>query len=178
MNVDPVASLRIWAVELELGGRTYEVPALPAADWFPVISSMDLLQVLDLMPSSLSGEGPDLDEMLLSGKVTGEEMTDALTSVVEEVTGRPYHAALVLAVAARDRWPVVGGELARRGFRWDEMPIGAALDAVYLTLVERIKAEDIPRFHALLETPVASGRGRTVRPADRERAPFAGLNFR
>lgn len=169
MEVDPAASLRIWAVEVELGGRTFEVPALPAADWLPVLMSADPLQVLDLIRSSSEDGSADLDDMILSGQVGGEELIDAMTGAIEEVTGRPYTAALVLAVAAQDRWLVVSGNLARTGFRWDEMPIGAALDAIYLTLAERIKSEDLPRFHAMMERPLASRRG-AVRPADRERA--------
>jgi hypothetical protein len=164
MDVDPAASLRIWGVEIELGGRTFEVPALPAADWLPVLMTADPLRVIELIPSSPGDSS--VEDTILAGGVSTDDLVNAFTTAIEEVTGRPCYAAWVLAIAAQDRWSVVGGELARRGFRWDEQPIGAALDAIYVTIVERIKPDDLPRFYALMERPAAGA----VRPADRDRA--------
>lgn len=151
MNVDPSASMRVWAVEIELGGRTFDVPALPAADWFPVLAEGDPMRVLDMIESS--SDGPDLDDMILNGQVTGEEIIESLIEAIEEVAGRPFHTAVILAAFSSAQWANIGGELARRGFRWDVMSIGAALDALYLTIVERVKSDQLPRFHALLENP-------------------------
>jgi hypothetical protein len=172
MNVDPSASMRTWAVEVELGGRTFEVPALPAADWFPVLAEGDLLRVVDMIESTT--DGPDLDDMILAGQVTGEEITQVLTEVIEEVTGRPFHTAVILAAFSASQWPSIGGELARRGFRWDVMPIGAALDALYLTIVERVKPDQLPRFHALLEQPLPTG-GRSRKHRENALSDFEAM---
>lgn len=169
MDVDPSASMRMWAVEVEIGGRTFEVPALSAADWFPVLAQGDLLRVVDMIESTPNG--PDLDDMLLSGRVTGDEITEALTEVIEEVTGRPFHTAVMLAAFSASQWPSIGGEMARRGFRWDVMPIGAALDALYTTIVERVNPDQLPRFHALLEQPI-SARGRSRKQRERAMSDF------
>lgn len=145
MDVDPLASMRCWAIELELGGRTYEVPALSAVDWWPVLSSTDPLQVLDLVTSS------DLDERLLAGEVDYSEMAEACRDAVEEAAGRSLHAAVVLALVAEGNWPVVNGALVRRGFRWDQQPLGAALDAIYSVVTETLDKEPREKFLALLD---------------------------
>lgn len=151
MNVDPLASMRCWAIEIELGGRTYEVPALPAADWWPVLSAMDPHQILDMIPSTL-GDPDDLDAQLLDGRLAESELTPALIEAIEEVTGRSLHVVLVLTVVANSEWPAVGGALAREGFRWDRAPIGAALDAVYAIILDCLPEKDArEKFLKLLE---------------------------
>jgi hypothetical protein len=87
VEVDPLASMRCWAIQLELGGRTYEVPALPAVDWWPVLVSADLGQILDFVVST--PEDPfNLDDLLLDGAFTTAELIEVLTDALEEVAGR------------------------------------------------------------------------------------------
>ena len=149
MDVDPLASMRCWAIGIELGGREFEIPALPAVEWWPVIASGDLAQVLDFIASS--PDDPDnLDELLLAGEVSGEDLTEAANDAIEEVTGRSFHAAFVLAVVAKAQWGTVGGVLAQTGFRWDLQPIGAALDAIYEILTSRMDKDNLDKFLALL----------------------------
>lgn len=173
MKVDPIASLRCWAVEVELGGRTFDVPALPAADWFPVLAEVDLSRVIDMIESS--SDGKELDDLILSGHVTGEEIEQALIDLIEEVTGRPFHTAIMLAALSASQWPSIGGELARRGFRWDVMPIGAALDAIYTTIVERVPNDHLPRLHALLESPVPTPGRRGKKTSERALSDFEAM---
>lgn len=151
MDVDPAASMRIWAVEFELGGRTFEVPALPAADWLLMLMNGDLLDVLDM------GDLSAVDEMILGGEVTPEEVGKVLTSVIEQATGRSFHTSLILAQVAKMQWPIIGGELARRGMRFDQVSIGAALDAIYVTILDRLKPEAAEKFQALLDSEVSPG---------------------
>jgi hypothetical protein len=150
MNVDPLASMRCWAITLELGGREYEIPALPAVDWWPVLASGDLSRVLDFIPSS-PDDPANLDELLLSGTISAEELGQALTDTIEEAAGRSLHAAIVLTAVANAQWPVVGGTLAQTGFRWDEQPLGAALDAIYVIITSRLEDEPLKKFLALLD---------------------------
>lgn len=149
MDVDPAASLRIWAVEFDLGGRTFEVPALPAADWLPLLLEGDPLAVLDL------GDLGEIDEMILGEEITSEELGQAMTLVIEQATGRSFHAALVLAQVARLQWPVIGGDLARRGMCWDLVSIAAALDAIHVTILAFLKPEAAEKFQALLDNEVS-----------------------
>jgi hypothetical protein len=161
VDVDPIASMRCWAIEIELGGRTYEVPALPAVDWWPVLVSADLVQILDFIVSS-PGEEFDLDAMLLDGRLSGAELSTALTDAIEAAAGRSFHVAFVIATVATQAWLNVGGQLAQRGFRWDVQPLGAALDALYSIIMSSIeKKEDRGKLVRLLENEtLTTGRKR------------------
>lgn len=147
MDVDPAASMRCWAIDIEVGGHVFEVPPLPAADWFPVLTSGDPSLILDLLTS----RSEDLDELLLSGQISGADLNEALRDAVEEATGRQFHAAFVLATVAASQWPIVNGHLAQRGFRWDVMPIGAALDAIYALVVGNMEEGPRVKFLRLLD---------------------------
>lgn len=169
MEVDPLASMRLWAIEVQIGDVLLDIPALPAADWWPVLTSGDMSEFLDL---TVSRDGIDLDEMILTGEVSSEELNQAYREAIQEITGRPYQTALVLAAVARSQWPSIGGRMAERGFRWDVMPIGAALDAVYSIVMGSLpeKSEDGKRkpredFLALLDRPLPGQK----REVDRER---------
>jgi hypothetical protein len=163
VDVDPVASLRCWAIDVELGGRTFEVPALPAADWFPIVLAGDPVQVLDLLKSTPEDMG-QLDEAILAGDITVDEIQDALTDAVEQAAGRSLHAAMVLTVFASQNWSVVNGHLAERGFRWDVMPLGAALDAIYSATMALLKDEDSrTKFLRVLDTPLIGRSGKRDR---------------
>jgi hypothetical protein len=174
VDVDPMASMRCWAITVELGGREYEIPALPAVDWWPVIVDAQPTGVLDLLKSESPGQESDLDLMLLDGTVTGKELGQALTDAIEEVTGRSFHAAFVLATVAASQWPTVGGYLAQTGFRWDLQPIGAALDAIYAVVVSNLDKEPRDKFLALLENDALTQPGKKE-PSQRVVAEFEAM---
>lgn len=159
MDVDPVASMRCWPITIELGGREYEIPALPAVDWWLVLIEYNVLAVLDIVES-----GPEVDDLLLDGRISGEELTTALTDAIEAATGRSLHAGYVLATAAVSSWAIIGGSLAQRGFRWDVQPIGAALDAIYSLMVDGLEKDQLEKFLAVLdnESLTQPGKKRTV----------------
>lgn len=146
-------------IEVELGGQTYQVPALPAVDWWPIVLKLDLMAVLDLI------EDTSLDDAMISGEVDPEEIQTALVDALEAVAGRSLHALYVLAATAEQHWASVSGKLALAGFRWDVMPLGAALDAIYVTIVGAFqKQEDLDKFLAVLEneTLTTPGKKRAV----------------
>lgn len=166
MEVDPLASMRCWAIELELGGRTYEVPALPAVDWWPVLVSAEISRILDFIESS--PEDPfNLDDLLLEGAFTTAELTQALTDALEEAAGRSFHAAFVLATVATTQWAAINGAMVQGGFRWDEQPLGAALDAIYAVVTSRLNEDALKKFLALLDNEALTASGK---PTARQRA--------
>jgi hypothetical protein len=174
VDVDPLASMRCWAVEIELGGRVFEIPALPAVEWWPVLASGDVSQILDFIVSS--PDDPDnVDELILSGAVTGEELTQALTDAIEETAGRSLHAAFVLTIVASNQWAVVGGALAQTGFRWDEQPLGAALDAIYEILTSRMEKDNLDKFLALLDNEALTRGKPTARQRAKVRDEFESM---
>lgn len=164
MRVDPVASMRCWAIALEIGGREYEIPALPAADWWPILLSGGPGRVIDLIPSRMGGPD-DLDAQLLAGEVDGKELGSALTEAIEEATGRSVHVATVLAVIADDRWDIIGPAIAQAGFRWDQQPIGAALDLIYGIVTAGMNEENRGKFFQLLENESLTQPGRKREPS-------------
>jgi hypothetical protein len=152
-DVDPIASLNMWAVDVKLSGEVFEIPALPAATWFPILASGDLAGILDLI------KDPKLDDAIIDGVVQSEELSSALTDAVEAVSGRSWHVSLVLVTMAVSNWTIIGGELARRGFRWDAVPIGAALDALHLTIIEALTEDGRQRFQRLLDNTALTAAG-------------------
>lgn len=163
--------MRCWAITVELGGREFEIPALPAADWWPVVSDPDLSRILDIVSSS-----NDLDEMLLSGQITAEELGNTLMEAIEEATGRAFHAVLVITHVANRQWSAVGGEMARAGFRWDVQPIGAALDLAFRSILACIpdkEAQD--KFLGLLENEALTTGKVTTQGRERAMADFEAM---
>lgn len=173
MDVDPLASMRCWAVTVELGGREYDIPALPAADWWPVVVDVSPFGLVGLLKSN---ESADLDAMLLDGLVSTDDMTEALMDAISEVTGRTFHASFVLATVATMHWPVIGGILAQKGFRWDVMPIGAALDAIYAIVAGNLK-DDAARdkFDLLLDDDSKTQPGKRKTPSKRVMNEFEAM---
>ncbi len=154
--------MRCWAATTELGGRGFEAPALSAADWWPVLVGADLDAFLDMFVS-----GPDLDVMLLDGTITRADLSQAFTDAIEAATGRSFHASFVLATVATLQWPAIGGQLAREGFRWDERPIAAALDAIHSIVVNGLEDKKRDEFLALLENDTLTQPGKKRTPSKR-----------
>jgi hypothetical protein len=164
MDVDPLASMRCWAITVELGGREFDIPALPAVDWWPILVSGNFSEIVDILKST---DGADLDCMLLDGTVSGADLSEAITDAIEEATGRSAHASFVLATVATSAWSMVGGQMAREGFRWDVQPIGAALDAVYNIVVGSLEKENRAKFLTMLENETISQPGRKRTPSQK-----------
>lgn len=141
MTADPLASMGCWPVTVELGGREYEIPGLSAARWWQVL--VGDVDVTDLLPV---GANDAIDEQLLNGTLSSAEMTETLTAALEEVVGRPLKSALYLVALAMHQWEAVSGRLALAGFRWDVMPIAAALDAIYFMRMENADEESRAEF--------------------------------
>jgi len=160
--------MRCWPIAMELGGREFDIPALPAADWWPVIVDANIAGILDLIGSS-----PDVEDMLMDGRITADELAQVMRDVVEQVSGRSLHVAFVIASVATGSWPLIGGQLAQTGFRWDVQPIGAALDALYVILSASMKDDEArAKFDALLDNEALTGGKPSSRNKDKITAEF------
>jgi hypothetical protein len=144
VDIDPIASFRQWAIEVDLGGRVLRIPPTPAADWMPTLMTLDLWRVLDL------AEDFDVDELLIDGSVTVAEVSEALLKVVEAASGRTTWAAMALIHAATANWKVVGAEMMRFAPRFDEMSLGSALDMIYATLSRCMDDKSLKKFDIVL----------------------------
>ena len=174
--VDPEASLALWDLDVDLGGRRFTVPALPASGWFPVILSADVYSVLDMLVST-GGEDPeDPMDLVLAGTVPADELGKICLQAVEEVAGRPFQVAYVLAVAAESQWQMINGRLSLAGFDWDERPIGAALDAIFMIILEGMHTEEKRKeFLALLDQAVPANPEARPEDAAKAETEFANL---
>lgn len=171
MDVDPLASMRCWAIDVELAGWTYTIPPRPAADWWPALETGSTASVIDLIdgfPDSAHPRRPDLNDLIL--ELPAGELTTALTDAVETATGRSLHASAVLAASAREYWPAIGGAIAKTGFRWDQQSIAAALDLIYLTFASSMDEKRLEEFDRLLENESLSA----GKPTERQRAKASG----
>lgn len=174
MDVDPLASMRCWAIELELGGRTYDVPALPAVDWWLVLVSGNLSMILDFVVST-PDDPFNLDDLLLEGKIDAAELGEALNDALEAAAGRAFHPAFVLAVVASNQWAAVGGEMVRRGFRWDVQSLSAALDLIYAVIVSSLDKEHLEKFQAILEDQSLTQPGKKRQPSEKVLSEFESM---
>lgn len=160
MQVDPSASMWRWSIGVEIGGREFDIPALAARDWWPVLAAGDPGRVLELI------DAPDLDDHLIEITLT-EADGRAMIEAIEQAAGRSLHVAYVLVAVAESQWPVINGRMMLRGFRWDTAPLGAALDVIYTIVIEGLDEEARKKFLDMLENDaLTTGRKRTV---DRER---------
>lgn len=154
LEFDPLPSLRMWAVDTEIAGRALHIPPLPAADWLPCLMANDAWAILDL-----ADEDPSVE--LLSDGLTVVELGDALRDVVAAVAGRSAQAALSIAVTAAGRWDLIGRHVARTGVRFDQIPIGMALDLLYDSIMQCLDKEQQEQFNRDLEDPATRETGAT-----------------
>jgi hypothetical protein len=157
---DPAASLRIWAVETTVGGWLLRIPPLPAADWLPALMSGNTLRLRDLL------EDFDLAEAILEEAFTIAELTEGLQFLAESAAGRTIKTAVAIASVAANRWDVIGADAARAGVRFDQIPIAAALDFLYGSVMRHMDEKGQTNFNLILAEVVEPRKGiaRNVEP--------------
>src|SRR5262249_36588020 len=76
---------------------------------------------------------------------------EKLEFVAEVAAGRPWLSAFAIASAAASRWDVIGADLARAGVRFDLIPLGGALDAMYGGLLRHMDEKAQQQFIRLVK---------------------------
>lgn len=149
MEVDGGALIRPRAVLVDLGGREYRIPALPASTWMLVILEQTWS---DVVPGLLEGDMDDLYEQVESGEVTGEACELAAKDALGAVAGVSWWSVLALVhSAAQD--PAVFGELRTSGLDLETAPLGAALVSLYRIYTRDREKKDVARLDADLAAP-------------------------
>jgi hypothetical protein len=148
---DSIASMRCWAIEVNIGGQEFTIPPLPAASWWPVLIDPRADLFLAMIP------GEEVEDVLLSQDA---DLGEALVDAIEAAAGRSVNAALLLAAVAESQWPAVNGQLIRDGIRWDVLPLAAVLDAIQSLIMERLPEEERAKFLAALDRPMPSSAAR------------------
>ena len=154
---DPAASLSLFPVELEVGGHIFTLPALPARRWVEMLVANDLLLMVAAEPEGFidDGQARRLEEMLLDGVVSMEEVRAALQEAVGVVAGRDWWEAvgLVFTVAAEVNWARMHGQLVVAGVDSGSVPFGAWLDAAMWLATQHMDEKQLGRFLGVLQTP-------------------------
>lgn len=162
-----LASLRIWAVEVDLAGETYTVPALSAAEWFMAVLSGESAPVV---PGMLDAEEQEqVIDRLLSGEVTAEQLDTANHEALAAASGWKWWEAERLIVSAAVEWRIIGGLLQGQGLDLNKVSVGAVLSAMYAMAVGNMKKEDRFTFDAQLSAPPASA----IRKDDFDQSVYA-----
>jgi hypothetical protein len=153
MSFDPVAALRPFQVDIQLGEFTYTIPEHPASTWITAAIEKDGLAIVP----GLLGDDDRCDVLheWLLGNLDGEEIAEAARAAVGAAAGRDWWEAVRLIVSAtgREQWPVISGSLVRSGVDMDKISLAAFCNAVYALAVSNASETDRQRLDADLSLP-------------------------
>jgi hypothetical protein len=146
VEVDGGALIRPRAVSVDLSGRTYRIPALPAAQWMLVLLEKGWA---DVVPGLLEGDLADLHDAIADGDVSTSECEQAAQDAVTAAAGTNWWVAVkLLHSAAAD--PAAMGELRMSGVDPETAPLGAALVALYRIYTRDRERKDVAKVDAEL----------------------------
>jgi hypothetical protein len=165
VSVEAAASLRLWAVTIELGGQEYTIPPRPASDW--VVAVLDATD--EVFPTLALLEPDDYeavkDRILLDQAVTFEEVAEVSQQALAAVSGWKWWTAQTLIFSAAKEWRLISGEMTKRGLDPGRLPLGAWLNGLYAMATEKLDQSERMSFDMRLDRPPANS---TVAPEDRE----------
>ena len=146
-----LASLRVWAVEVDVRGRTFRVPPRPASDWFIAVLSGDDWPIV---PGMFEPEDEEAFlDMVMAEDVRDAEVKRANRDALASASGWRWWEAERLIVSAAVEWKIVGGLLQGAGVDVDRLSLGAVLSAMYAMCVTNMKMEDRIKFDMQLSAP-------------------------
>ncbi len=146
-----IAALRVWAIEVDVGDRTYRIPPLPASRWWEAVLSKELGPIV---PGMLEPEDEEeVVDALFGGVVSVQQLTTANREALAAASGWKWWVAERLIVSAAAEWRVIGGLLQGAGIDLERVSIGAALSAMYAMAVTNMKKEDRFQFDSQLNAP-------------------------
>lgn len=160
-KADALAALKVWALDVELAGQTFVVPARPAADWFLAILDEDT--PLPLIPGMMDGQAEEeITDLLLSGEITPDLIVKRSRELLTAAAGRPWWEADRLIRGSGESWHIIGGELTRLGVDLHEVPLAAALNAIYVICVKTMDEKERNKFDIDLRMPPVGVEGVTA----------------
>lgn len=146
-----LAALRVWAIEVDLGGEVYRIPPLPAAVWFTAVLSGEAVPIVPTLLEPADQEAV-LDRMLRR-EITRADVDRANREALGAAAGWKWWVAERLIVSAAAEWRIIGGLLQGAGLDLQRMSLGAVLSAMYAMAVTNMKREDRFAFDAQLNAP-------------------------
>jgi hypothetical protein len=136
-----------------VGRSIYEVDAQPASVWVAHLAGEEgvagLLNVFD------EDDYEHISDDILLGELDLTELQVALTELLTLVSGRPWWFTLRLIHAAQDSWDAIGGYLALKGIRADQLSLQAWMDALLATVLRHIEPDKHVSWLARMKAPPA-----------------------
>lgn len=152
--MDALAALRRWPVTVELGGREYTIPPLPASEWFAAVLDGSSLAIVPGLLRERDRE--QVDDLLAAGAISLEDIAAVANDALEAASGWRWWEAGRLIYGAAEEWEAVGGELALRGVDMERVSLGTALAAIYRLVTRDLKEEKLHEFDLRLRQPPSS----------------------
>jgi hypothetical protein len=161
LAADALAALKIWALDVELAGETFTVPPRPAVDWFLAIIDEEV--PLPLIPGLMGKAAEDrITDLLLDGDIDAELIRTRSRELLTAAAGRPWWEADRLIRSSAASWHIIGGELTRLGVDLGKVPLGAALNAIYVICVRTMDEKERNKFDIELRLPPIGVEGVTT----------------
>lgn len=176
MPVDPLASLEPFGLEVEVAGRDFLIPALPAVNWLRIL--LDDSPSIDTILPGLAGPEcrTHLYRAMMLGQFSTDEWKTLIWDIIEAVSGRRWWQALNLVNAMKepDNWSQVFGHLLLRGIDVRQVSFAAWLDATSALVMENMDKDERIKFQLAIDTvPDEVSAEDAIDDAEQERAFLA-----
>jgi hypothetical protein len=147
IRVDAAAALRCWGLDVTVGGHTYQLPPLPAAEWVDAVQG----SWYGLIPGLVDG-GDAIIDAIADGTVTSGQVVEAAQDALAEACGMPWWQALrLIQLTVSD--PLAAGMLVLGGVNAQQVSIGAWVVAAYALLVKDADEKDRARIDRDISKP-------------------------
>lgn len=145
-DTDPIWSLRIWPVTVNVAGQDLEVPAMSAADWLTVLMQPDLTldDLLDLIPG--------VDQVVAEADLGADEWTEVCLDMITTVSARSWWITMRLIGVAASSWDSLGAAMLRR-VDAEKVSLAAWLTVLTATLIDLMDPKDVTMALARIEAP-------------------------
>lgn len=174
MAADALAALRIWALDVDLGGEVFTVPPRPAADWF--IAIIDTETPLPLIPGLMDRDAEErITDMLLDGTIDADLLVTRQRELLTAAAGRPWWEADRLIRSSAESWNIIGGELTRLGVDLGKESLASVLNAIYVICVRTMDEKERNKFDIDLRMPPIGVEGVTAEDMYDEKAASAAF---
>lgn len=173
-DAEPLASLGLYKVQVDLAGRAWFIPALEAAEWLKVLLAEDL-DAEEIFPGFCGPEViAEVNQLIIDGACTNDELGDAICDAITAASGRKWWVTVRLCSFLRKAWDRVGGELAANGVTPFGVSLSYWLDGAYATslrMIERSDPHQLTKFTDQLTAPLP-GRAKESFDLERNRSAF------
>jgi len=149
---DPLASLACHPVNVSMAGHEVVIPALSAHEWLSVLMGEDF--TTDAVFPDLCEDPDVVEDALMDGLVTVEEVAQLALDCISTAGGRPWWVVLRLVKTVQGSWDAVGGEFVLRQVPTGSMSLAAWCDVATLILIRALGENDkVNSFLMQLDMP-------------------------